>query len=66
MPHTEAKVVDPETGETQPIGVPGEVCTRGYLVMPGYWENADATAAAIDAEGWMHTGDLGTMDGEGT
>ena len=65
MPHTEAKVVDPETGAAQPVGMPGEVCTRGYLVMQGYWNNPEATAAAIDPDGWMHTGDLGTMDGEG-
>jgi fatty-acyl-CoA synthase len=65
MPLTEAKVIDPESGETLPVGTAGEVCTRGYLVMPGYWENAEATAAAIDSEGWMHTGDLGVMDAEG-
>jgi fatty-acyl-CoA synthase len=61
----EAKVVDTETGETMPIGQPGEVCTRGYLVMRGYWENPEATAEAIDADGWMHTGDLGVMDEQG-
>jgi fatty-acyl-CoA synthase len=65
MPHTETKVIDPETGETLPVGSPGEVCTRGYLVMSGYWENPGATSAAVDVEGWMHTGDLGVMDGEG-
>ena len=65
MPHIEAKIIDPETGETQPIGVPGEICTRGYAVMPGYWENAAATSAAIDVDGWMHTGDLGTLDAGG-
>jgi fatty-acyl-CoA synthase len=65
MPHTAAKVVDPETGETLPVGAPGEVCTKGYLVMQGYWENANATASAIDADGWMHTGDLGVMDEDG-
>jgi len=65
MPHTEAKVIDPETGLVTPIGIPGEVCTRGYLVMLGYWENPDATAEAVDAAGWMHTGDLGVMDAEG-
>jgi fatty-acyl-CoA synthase len=61
----EAKVIDTETGETVPIGQPGEVCTRGYLVMRGYWENPGATAEAVDAEGWMHTGDLGVMDEHG-
>ena len=61
----EAKVVDTETGETVPIGTPGEVCTRGYLVMRGYWKNPEATSEAIDAEGWMHTGDLGVMDEHG-
>jgi fatty-acyl-CoA synthase len=65
MPHIEAKIVDPNTGLTQPVGVPGEVCTRGYALMPGYWEDQAATSAAIDAEGWMHTGDLGTLDAHG-
>ena len=65
MPRTEAKVIDPETGETAPVGTPGEVCSRGYLVMRGYWENPQATADAIDADGWMHTGDLGVMDADG-
>jgi fatty-acyl-CoA synthase len=58
----EARVVDTETGETLPVGQPGEVCTRGYLVMRGYWKDPEATTAAIDGEGWMHTGDLGVMD----
>jgi fatty-acyl-CoA synthase len=65
MPHTEAKVIDPATGEVVPTGTAGEICSRGYLVMQGYWEDPGATAAAIDADGWMHTGDLGTMDEEG-
>ena len=65
LPHVEAKIVDPATGETTPIDTPGEICTRGYLVMPGYWENEQATADAIDEDGWMHTGDLGVMDGDG-
>ena len=65
MPHTEAKVIDPVTGEAVPVGTPGEICSRGYLVMQGYWEDPAATAGAIDADGWMHTGDLGTMDTAG-
>ena len=65
MPHVEAKVVDPESGETVPPGTPGEVCSKGYLVMQGYWENPEATTEAVDADGWMHTGDLGVMDGSG-
>jgi fatty-acyl-CoA synthase len=64
-PHVEAKVVDPETGRIVPREVPGELCTRGYLVMLGYWENEQATTEAIDAAGWMHTGDLATMDQDG-
>src|SRR5262249_13999725 len=64
-PHVEIKVVDPESRETVPRGTPGEQCTRGYSVMQGYWDDAQATAAAIDAEGWMHTGDLATMDADG-
>jgi fatty-acyl-CoA synthase len=64
-PHVEIKIVDPETGRVLPIGVQGELCTRGYSVMLGYWENPEATANAIDRSGWMHTGDLATMDDEG-
>ncbi len=64
-PHVEVKIVDPETGETLPRGVPGEQCTRGYSVMVGYWDDDEATRAAIDADGWMHTGDLATMDDDG-
>ncbi len=63
-PHVEVKIVD-EAGAVVPHGVPGELCTRGYSVMLGYWENVEATRTAIDAAGWMHTGDLATMDGEG-
>ncbi len=65
MPHLEVKVVDPVTGEAVPRGTPGELCTRGYSVMLGYWEQPDKTAEAIDADGWMHTGDLATMDDAG-
>ncbi|TMG07233.1 MAG: AMP-binding protein [Chloroflexi bacterium] len=65
LPHVEAKIIDPATGLTAPLATPGEVCTRGYLVMQGYWENPDATAEAVDRAGWMHTGDLGTIEAEG-
>ncbi|HZI12294.1 MAG TPA: AMP-binding protein [Myxococcus sp.] len=64
-PHLEVKLVDPDTGAVVPRGTPGELCTRGYSVMLGYWENAEATAKAVDAAGWMHTGDLATMDADG-
>jgi fatty-acyl-CoA synthase len=65
MPHLEVKIVDPASGLTVPEGTPGELCTRGYSVMLGYWEQPDKTAEAIDAAGWMHTGDLATMDSGG-
>src|SRR5579862_9142616 len=64
-PHIEVKVVDPETGRTVPRGTPGELCTRGYSVMIGYWNQPDKTAEAVDAAHWMHTGDLAVMDDEG-
>ncbi|MFC7502755.1 AMP-binding protein, partial [Nocardioides sp. GCM10030258] len=64
-PHVEVKVVDPVTGETVERGEPGEFCTRGYSVMLGYWNDPDKTAEAIDAEGWMHTGDLAVMREDG-
>jgi fatty-acyl-CoA synthase len=64
-PHVEVKIVDPVTGRTLPRGEPGELCTRGYSVMLGYWEQPDKTAEAIDAARWMHTGDLAAMDDEG-
>jgi fatty-acyl-CoA synthase len=65
MPHTEIKIVDPGSGETVPRDDPGEFCARGYLVMSGYWDDEERTAEAIDADGWMHTGDLATMDADG-
>ena len=64
-PHVEIKIVDPESGAIVPRGVPGELCTRGYSVMIGYWGNDEATRDAIDMAGWMHTGDLATADEEG-
>ncbi|MBP2181060.1 AMP-binding protein [Amycolatopsis magusensis] len=64
-PHVEIKVVDPRTGLTVPRGEAGEVCMRGYSVMTGYWDQPDKTADAIDAAGWMHSGDLGVMDEHG-
>jgi fatty-acyl-CoA synthase len=65
LPQTEVKIVDPISGATVPPGTIGEICARGYLVMGGYFDNPDGTAAAIDAEGWLRTGDLGTMDSQG-
>ncbi|GAA4350738.1 AMP-binding protein [Variovorax defluvii] len=65
QPYLEVKIVDPETGAIVAPGTSGELCTRGYSVMHGYWEDAEKTREAIDAEGWMHTGDLATMDAEG-
>ena len=64
QPHLEVKIVD-EAGEIVPRGVAGEVCTRGDSVMAGYWNDPERTAEAVDAEGWMHTGDLGTLDATG-
>ncbi|OMB97281.1 AMP-binding protein [Mycobacterium sp. NS-7484] len=64
-PHLEIKIVNPDTGETVDRGQPGEFCTRGYSVMVGYWEEPAKTAEAIDAEGWMHTGDLAVMREDG-
>jgi fatty-acyl-CoA synthase len=64
-PHVEIKIVDPDTGLTVPRGAPGELCTRGYSVMLGYWAEPDKTAQTIDAAGWMHTGDLAVMDDQG-
>ena len=64
-PHVEIKVVDPVTGETVERGEPGEFCTRGYSVMLGYWDDPEKTAEAIDADGWMHTGDLAEMREDG-
>jgi fatty-acyl-CoA synthase len=64
-PHLEVKVIDPASRVTVPRGTPGELCTRGYSVMLGYWEQPDKTAEAVDSAHWMHTGDLAVMDDEG-
>jgi fatty-acyl-CoA synthase len=64
-PHVEIRVCDPATGTTIERGETGEFCTRGYSVMQGYWNDPDKTAAAIDTDGWMHTGDLAVMDDDG-
>jgi fatty-acyl-CoA synthase len=64
-PHIEVKIADPETGRTLSVGETGELCTRGYSVMLGYWDNDEATREAIDTARWMHTGDLAVMDDEG-
>ncbi|ROR02437.1 fatty-acyl-CoA synthase [Delftia acidovorans] len=65
LPHLELKVISPESGEILPVGAVGELCTRGYSVMRGYWKDAAKTSEAIDAEGWMHSGDLATIDEDG-
>ena len=65
MPHIEVKIIDESTGLVVPIGAPGELCTRGYSVMLGYWNDEEKTKDAIDAARWMHTGDIAVMDEEG-
>ena len=65
QPHLQVKMIDPVTGDIVAPGVSGELCTRGYSVMHSYWEDPARTAEAIDAQGWMHTGDLATMDAQG-
>jgi fatty-acyl-CoA synthase len=64
-PHLEVKIIDPATGQVVPVGTPGELCSRGYSIMLGYWNNEEATRQAIDAARWMHSGDLAVMDEEG-
>jgi fatty-acyl-CoA synthase len=65
LPNVEVKIVDPETGQETPRGVQGELCTRGFIVMKGYYNMPEATAKAIDKDGWLHTGDLATVDWQG-
>jgi fatty-acyl-CoA synthase len=65
LPQTEVKVADLDTGDAVAVGKVGELCARGYLVMHGYHQAPEATAAALDADGWYHTGDLASMDGRG-
>lgn len=65
LPHQEVKIVDLDTGKTVPLGEVGEICFRGYHIMRGYYGDEEATREAIDPEGWLHSGDLGTMDAEG-
>lgn len=64
-PHVEIKIIDPESGETVERGQDGELCTRGYSVMLGYWSDPQRTEESIDSDGWMHSGDLATMDPDG-
>ena len=65
LPNVEVKIVDPATREEVAQGVQGELCTRGYHVMKGYYKNPEASAEAVDAEGWLHTGDLAVMNDKG-
>ena len=65
IPYVEVKIVDPETGEEAPTGEQGELCSRSFMNMRGYYKMPEATESAIDAEGWLHTGDLATVDADG-
>lgn len=65
LPQVDSKIIDPVTGQTQPLGVRGEICARGYQQLTEYLHDPDATARTVDAEGWVHTGDLGSMDERG-
>src|SRR5262245_18615051 len=64
-PGYEIKIIDPETGREQPTGAPGEILVRGYMVMQGYYRKPEETALAIDADGWMHSGDMGLIRADG-
>jgi fatty-acyl-CoA synthase len=66
LPGYEFKVIDPDTGNEQPYGTPGELCCRGYGVMQGYYKKPEETAAAVDADGWLHSGDMATLREDGT
>jgi len=66
FPHVETKVINPETGEIVPDGENGEFCSRGYNIMKGYYKMPDATRDTIDADGWLHSGDLACRDADGT
>ena len=65
MPHGEVKIINPANSETMPCGERGELCCRGYLVMAGYYNMPEKTADAIDSDGWLHSGDLATMNAQG-
>lgn len=65
MPYVEGKIIDPETGKTQPLNVPGEFCARGYNIMKGYYKMPEETAKAIDSDGWLHSGDIAAVDENG-
>jgi fatty-acyl-CoA synthase len=65
LPQTEVKIVNPDTGAIVPRGATGEICARGYSIMKDYFDDPAATASAIDSEGWLHTGDLGSLDKHG-
>ncbi len=65
IPNVEAKIIDPETGEDAPFDVQGEIVARGYNIMKGYYNMPEATRQAVDEDGWLHTGDIGTMDENG-
>ncbi|MFE7412861.1 class I adenylate-forming enzyme family protein [Streptomyces laurentii] len=65
LPHVACKIVAPDTGRVRPLGVPGEICARGYQQLLAYYGDAEATARKVDADGWLHTGDIGSMDATG-
>ncbi len=65
LPHTDVKIVDPASGDLLPVGTPGEICGRGYGIMPGYFRDEATSRLVLDADGWLHTGDIGSMDAQG-